>query len=390
MSAHVQDPVASAGPKEASVAAAVAVLATDMPVLARNLALGLIAAIAVAFALQWGQRFFVPLVFSVIVAYTLNPLVVWLERIRVPRSFGAAIVLMSLLSGAGLVAYSLNGQFQAILVSLPDAGHQISKAILANDDGQPSTIQQMQAAATEIETATKGQGRARVGAARAPSATPNGPGFNLHEWLWAGSLGALEWIGQATMVIFLVFFLLLSGDSFKRKLVKMTPLLSSKKITVRILDDINSSIQSYMLMLVVTNVLLSLALWAVFRWAGLENAGAWAVAAGWLHVVPYFGSLIIALATGLTAFIQFESVSKGLLVAGSSLVVATIVGTLITTWMTGRIAKMNPAAIFIGLLFWGWLWGFWGLLLGVPIIVMLRVFCEHLQVMEPVASLLGE
>ncbi|WP_241673277.1 AI-2E family transporter [Lacisediminimonas profundi] len=369
---------------------------SGIPVIARSVALGIMASIAVVFALQWGQRFFIPLVFSIVVAYTLNPVVVWLERLRIPRILGTAIVLTSLIGGAGVVAHSLREEFQSILVSLPNAAHQISKAIVANDDGQPSTIEQMQAAATEIERATNGTTAApatRSGSRAAVSAAPVAPAatqFSLRDWLWAGSLGALEFAGQATMVVFLVFFLLLSGDSFKRKLVKITPLLSSKKITVRILDDINKSIQNYMFMLLVTNMLLSLLLWVAFRWAGLENAGAWAVAAGWLHIIPYFGSIIVASATGLSAFIQFGSLSQTLLVSGISLAVATLVGTFITTWMTGRMAKMNPAAVFIGLLFWGWLWGVWGLLLGVPIIVMVRVVSEHLQMMMPIAELLGE
>jgi predicted PurR-regulated permease PerM len=193
------------------------------------------------------------------------------------------------------------------------------------------------------------------------------------------------------MVIFLVFFLLLSGDTFKRKLVKLTgPSLSNKKVTVNILEDINKSIQSYMFMLLVTNVLLSLLMWMALRWIGLENAGAWAVAAGFLHIIPYFGPLLIAVATGLTAFMQFDSFSKMLLVSATSLAIATLVGTFVTTWMTGRIAKMNAAAVFIVLLFWGWLWGVWGMLLGIPIIVMVKVAAEHIDGMQPVAELLGE
>jgi predicted PurR-regulated permease PerM len=193
------------------------------------------------------------------------------------------------------------------------------------------------------------------------------------------------------MVIFLVFFLLLSGDQFKRKLVKITgPSLSSQKITVHILDAINKSIQRYMFMLLVTNMLLALLLWIVFRWIGLENAGAWAVVAGCLHIIPYFGPLIIAVTTGLTAFMQFGSLPKMFLVSGSSLGLAMLVGTFITAWMTGRIAKMNATAVFVGLLFWGWLWGIWGLLLGIPIIVMVRVVSEHVEGMQTVAELLSE
>src|SRR4029450_2955878 len=92
------------------------------------------------------------------------------------------------------------------------------------------------------------------------------------------------------MVIFLAFFLLLGGDTFKRKLVRLTgPSLSNKKITVKILDDINGSIQKYLFMLLLTNALLAALAWIVFRWTGLENAGAWAVASGVLHVIPYLG-----------------------------------------------------------------------------------------------------
>jgi len=97
-------------------------------------------------------------------------------------------------------------------------------------------------------------------------------------------------LGQAIMVLFLTFFLLVGGDTFKRKLVRLTgPSLSNKKITVQILDDINDSIQKYMFMMLATNVLVGLLVWFAFAWIGLENAGAWAVAAGFLHVIPYLG-----------------------------------------------------------------------------------------------------
>jgi predicted PurR-regulated permease PerM len=362
-----------------------------IPVNARGIALAILATVAFVFALQWAQNFFIPLVFSILISYTLTPVVAWLERIKIPRIVGTSLVLITLLCGAAAVANSLRTEFQSILVRLPDATQQISRAIAKMQDGQPSTMQQMQTAATEIEKATNQATGIRPGSRQVPVSAAAHPAFKIQDWLWAGSMGAAGFIGQLTMVVFLIFFLLLSGDSFKRKLVKITgPSLSSKKITVHILDDINKSIQSYMFMLLVTNMLLALLLWIAFRWMGLENAGAWAVAAGCLHIIPYFGPLIIAVATGLTAFMQFGSLSKMFLVSGSSLLVAMLVGTFITTWMTGRIAKMNAAAVFIGLLFWGWLWGIWGLLLGIPIIVMLRVVSEHVDGMQSVAELLGE
>jgi predicted PurR-regulated permease PerM len=159
---------------------------------------------------------------------------------------------------------------------------------------------------------------------------------------------------------------------------------------VHILDDINNSIQSYMFMLLVTNALVGILTWAAFTWLGLENAGAWAVAASLLHIIPYFGPVITAAATGMAAFMQFDSISPALQVAGASMVIATIIGILVTTWMTGRFAKMNTAAVFIALLFWTWLWGVWGMLLSIPLIVIVRVVSQHIEQLHPVAELLGD
>ena len=363
-----------------------------IPPVPRGVALTIIATVALVFALQWAKNFFIPIIFSILISYTLTPVVIWLERIKVPRIVGIGLILLTIFGGTAAVVDSLHTEFQLIAQRLPDAAHQITTAISKAQGGQQSTMQKMQAVATEIEKATAPETGAIPGAKRIPAPIVIArPAFKLQDWLWAGSMSAAEFLGQATMVVFLVFFLLLSGDSFKRKLVKITgPSLTSKKITVNILDDINKSIQSYMFMLLVTNILLGALLWAVFRWIGLENAGAWAVAGACLHIIPYFGPMIIALATGLTAFMQFQSLSKMFLVSGASLLVAVLVGTFITTWMTGRIAKMNAAAVFIGLFFWGWLWGIWGLLLGIPIIVMVRVIAEHIDGWQPVAELLGE
>lgn len=363
-----------------------------IPPVSRGVALTIIATVALVFALQWAENFFIPVIFSILISYTLAPVVGWMERLKVPRIAGVGLILLTLFGGSAAVVDSLHTEFQLIVKRLPEAAQQITTAISKAQGGQQGTMQKMQAVATEIEKATAQETSVTPGAKRLPAPIVIArPAFKLQEWLWAGSMSAAEFLGQATMVLFLVFFLLLSGDSFKRKLVKITgPSLASKKITVHILDDINKSIQSYMFMLLVTNILLGVLLWAAFRWIGLENAGAWAVAGACLHIIPYFGPMIIALATGLTAFMQFQSLSKMFLVSGASLLVAVLVGTFITTWMTGRIAKMNAVAVFIGLLFWGWVWGIWGLLLGIPIIVMVRVIAEHIEGWQPVAELLGE
>jgi predicted PurR-regulated permease PerM len=360
------------------------------PVDARGLALAVLATLAFIFALQWAQKFLVPVLFGILIAYTLNPLVAWLERIKIPRLIGASLVMLSILGGSAAIGNTLYVEYQSILEKLPAVSHKISHILNKSSNGRPNAIQKIQTAATEIEKATSSATGAPVAPTRKVE-VPETPEFKVKDWLWAGSLSATGFVMNVVMVIFLVYFLLLSGDTFKRKLVRLTgPSMSRKKITVHILDDINKSIQSYMFMLLLTNVLLAILMWIALRLIGMQNSGAWALAAGLFHVIPYFGPLLITISTGVAAFMQFESASMGILVACVSLAIATLVGTLVTTWMTGRITKMNAPAVFISLLFWGWLWGIWGLLLGIPIIVIVKVISTHVEGLLPVTELLGE
>ena len=356
----------------------------------RGLAVAIVTTVVVVFALQWAEKFFIPLLLGIIIAYTLNPLVVWLERIRIPRVVGTSLVMLVVLGGSAFVTISLRGQIQTILDQLPGAASKLSSALSSMREGQPNTMQKVQSAAREIDKATSQA--ADIHSTPKPPATHiviDQPTFKLGDFLMAGSIGLFGFISQVTMVVILVFFLLLAGDTFKRKLVRLTgPSLSDKKITVHILDDIDVSIQRYMFTLLVANVLLALLTWTAFRWIGLDNAGGWAIAAGVLHVIPYLGPALIAVATGMVGFMQFDSFWMALVVSGSSLAIATFVGIFVVTWMTGQIAKMNAVAVFISLLFWGWLWGIWGLLLAIPIIGIVKVVSQHIEELHPLAELL--
>jgi predicted PurR-regulated permease PerM len=366
--------------------------AARMPVDARGLALGILAALALVFTLWWAQAFVVPLLLGVVVSYTLNPLVAWLEAIRIPRVVGTVIVMAGVVSALILGTYSLRGQMQTIVDQLPAAAAKFTAGLARMNISQLGNMQSMQNAATEVERAAT-QAATGPAAPRQPAThvIVDQPAFKLGSFLWHSSMGALGAVGQAAMVVFLVFFLLVGGDTFKRKLVRLTgPSLSKKKITVNILNDINGSIQKYMLMLLTTNLLVGLLSWIAFRWIGLENAGAWAAAAGLLHIIPYLGPGVTAVAAGMAAFMQFESLGVALLVTGASLAIAVVVGTFVTTWMTGRIANMNSAAVFISLLFWGWMWGVWGMLLSIPVIVIVKVVAQHVEQLHPLAELLGD
>ena len=132
------------------------------------------------------------------------------------------------------------------------------------------------------------------------------------------------------------------------------------------LDEINAQMQRYLLVQLVASIAVGLATGAAFALMGLKHAAVWGVAAGVLNLVPYVGSIVVTGAAALVAFLQFGEADMALVVAGSSLLINTVEGYLLVPWATSKASSMNPVAVFIGVLAWGWLWGVWGLLLGIP------------------------
>ncbi len=362
------------------------------PVQVRNVALIIISSIAVIFALDWAQSFIITVLLGGLLAYALNPLVIKLESIKVHRVIGASLIVIALVAGIIFSGYALRGQVQSIISILPEAAVKLTSGFAVKRGDPLTNMQKVQIAANQVETAASSvENNIKTKKKPVMRVVLEEPKFKIGDFLWRSSLGVFGFIAEAITMIFLAYFFLLSGDIFKRKLVKITgPSLTRKKITVNILMDINSSIQGYMFMLLITNIIVGVLSWMAFRALELENAGAWAVAAGFLHIVPYFGPVATAAATGMAAYMQFDSLLMAVTVAGASIVIATVVGVFITTWMTGRIAKMNSAAVFIALIFFSWLWGLWGMLLGIPVIVILKVICEHIEHLQPIAELLGE
>jgi predicted PurR-regulated permease PerM len=204
-------------------------------------------------------------------------------------------------------------------------------------------------------------------------------------------VGLLSAAGQLTLVVFLTYFALSSGDTFRRKLVKITgPSLQKKKITVHVLDDITGHIERYLLVQIFTSALVGVATGLSFWALGFDNAAVWGIVAAVCNLIPYLGSVIVLSAAALVAFLQFNTIQMALLIGGISLLIHTLVGSLMVPWLTSRSSRMNPVAVFVGVIFWGWLWGIWGLLLGIPIMMVIKAVCEHVEDLQPFGELLGD
>ena len=214
--------------------------------------------------------------------------------------------------------------------------------------------------------------------------------FNIKNYLWTGTVGLMTLIGQVTVVVFLTYFLMLSGDTFRRKLIKLAgPSLTRKKVTLQALHEISGQIQRYLQVQLLTSLLVGILTGLALLALGLDNAAVWGVVAGVLNMVPYVGSLITAAASALVAFLQFGSINMALAVGSASVVIHTLVGNLLTPWLTSRASRLSPVAVFMGLLVWGWLWGVWGLLLGIPILMIVKSVCDRIEDLKPIGEFLG-
>ncbi|MGE8671748.1 MAG: AI-2E family transporter [Achromobacter kerstersii] len=350
---------------------------------ARGACLTTLTVLAVLFSLKLAQEFIVPVVMAIVVAYALDPAVTLMERARLPRAVGILVLMGVMAIGLTGLVYATQSQVGSIVQALPEISAKLSRTLSGFTSGDGSIMERVKGAASVLQdTGGIPPGR-QVVVAKSDS--------GLSDILLWGSKGLAAFLGQATMGVFLVFFLLLSGNAFKRKFVKVAgKTLSQKKISVHMLDQINSAIHRYMAMMLVTNLVLGLLSWGVFRLLGLENAATWAVVAGALHIIPYFGPLLTAVATGIAALVQFGELGPALAVAGSSVAIALLIGVVVTTWMSGRIARMNAVAVFMMLLLFTWLWGIWGTLLSVPIAFIAKVVADHIEGLEAVSEFLGE
>ena len=359
----------------------------------RSVTLVVLTVLAVLAMLRWASGFFIPLMLGLVFSYALSPVVDWLARRRIPRAISAGVLILAILGGMGGAIYSLSDDANALVVSLPEAARKLRDGMRKQARAPDTTLETVQKAAAELQKAADeagGSGAAGTSQRNVARVIVEKPRFDLREYLWTGTLGLVSIAAQIVLVTFMTYFMLVSGDTFRRKLVKITgPGLAEKKLTVQALDEINAQMQRYLLVQVLASVGVGLATGIAFAILGLKHAAVWGVAAGVLNLVPYIGSIAVTGAAALVAFLQFGTLNMALLIGGVSLFINTIEGYLLVPWATSRASRMNPVAVFIGVLAWGWLWGVWGLLLGIPILMAVKAICDRVDHLKPVGELLG-
>ncbi len=346
-----------------------------------------LAVLACIAAAKLAQDFVLPVVLGIFGAYALRPVVNALRRLRIPESVAAVLVialLAALLAGG---AYALREQATSALADLPSAAHTLRMRLrdLATSSGRSPIVHVKEAAAELKKAATEVSGEP---AAPVPVATP---GPDLVDRLATNGVNALGVLSTIGVAMTITLFLLASGDTFRRKLLHVAAhSLAERRITVQILDEIDHQIQRYLLVTTVTNVALGFALWGAFAALGIERPALWATISAILHFIPYVGIVLVLAVMGTVGMLQFGTLGMVVAVLGATAVLAALIGLFLQNWLQGRASNMNPVAVFVAVLFFGWLWGGWGLLLGAPLIAIVRSIASRIQALAPLHEFLSD
>jgi len=355
----------------------------------RTTVLVVIALVVVLAAIRIAESFFIPLVISVFLTYALSPLVARLEAWRVPRTLGAALVMFAFVALCGAAVYRAGSDAVDLLELLPQAVEKVRVSFTQWQRDGATPLQHVQETAAELEKlAVAAQ---PPSASRAPKlAPPAAPTLDIRSLVVVGTGSAIIAAGQIVSVLFLTFFLLAAGHLFRHKLMQVVgPSFERRKITLRILDDMHQVNQHYFAVVLVVNLAVGLATGIAMYAIGVDRALVWGVAGAILHTIPYLGAAALAAAAGLAAYVQLGSAISALEAIGLVLAIAGALGVGLQTWLMGRAGRMNTPAVFVSLLFWGMLWGLWGLLLAVPIMVAVNTACDHIESLHHWGALLG-
>lgn len=354
---------------------------------AGELALVVLAIVAVVAGAKAAEAFLIPVTAGILIAFALKPLVNGLEHLRIPRPVGATFVLVALTGlfvGAGTL---VRDDTASALAELPDAARKLRIAARETARKPENPIGHMRAAAAELN-------RAADEAVGTPHpATPPLAGTTvgaLQAWSAAQPSRVFTAVADLGLAALLALFLLAAGDTFRRKIVQLVgPTLSARRVTVEILDEIDTQVQRYLLVMLVTNVLIAIGIWLLLMAVGMERAAMWGAIAGVLHIIPYAGTALTTLAIGIAAFLQFGSLGAAAATGAAVLLLSVAIGVGLVTWLQGRASHMSAVAVFVALLFFGWLWGAWGLLLGAPLVAIFKTIADRVPALAPFGALLG-
>ena len=342
---------------------------------ARHVALIGLFLLAVFYTLHLAQDFFLPIVLAILLDFLLSPVVRTLRKIGIAEPLGAGIVMLGLLAVLVVGVYRLSGPAAEYIALAPESIETVQRKL----QSMRGSVEQVTEAAEQVERAAAG------GEAETPQVEIKGP--SLTKQVFGGTAGFLS---AAAVVIFLTYFLLAVGDLFLQKLVGVLPQFGDKKVAVTIARETEAQISLYLFTTTLINAGVGIVTGFAMYLLGMPNPILWGVVAAVLNFVPYVGAVANTILLALAAFVTFEDTGRALLVPGTFLALNLIESNLVTPMIYGNRMKLNTVALFIGLVFWWYIWGIPGAILAVPIMATLKIACDHIESLSPIGEFLGK
>ena len=360
-----------------------------MTVRVRGSAVGLLAVAGTIFVLREGEAVFVPILVSVLLAYALEPFVAALRRLRLPRALAVVFLYVAIATSALSLARVARSQANRFIDDLPATIRAVQTTLAkAPRSDPPGPFEHLQRAAGEVQaTINAAAVPVAAGVTRVSDDTPH---FDVRDSVVDAGRKAVAIAGRLSIIGLLTFLLLVTGDFYKRKLALLAGRRrEDRRVTIEVIRTIDHQIERHLIVRILISVIVGTFTGVGLWWVGLAHAAVWGVLAGVLNTLPFIGpSVAVALIT-CAAFLQFHKIEPTATAGGISALVAVLEGNLVSPWLTGHAGELNTVAVFVSVLFWGWMWGIWGLVLAVPIMVSIKAAADHIDGLQPVGELLS-
>jgi predicted PurR-regulated permease PerM len=342
--------------------------------LMRSLMIGIFIFMAI-YALYFGRAFFMPVILAFLLALTLTPIVRTLRKHGVPDVISATLLVIISVCVAATAGYLLSGPVIDLINNASSIGQQLTERLAH----LRRPFEKIMDISHQIEGLTQtGQEPGTQKVVLAQSGLVSQAAGNV-----------LSAATSITIVFVLSLFLLASGTMFYEKIVQSFATMSEKKRALRVVYDVEREISRYLLTVAIINAglgaVISLGLWGI----GMPTPLLWGAVAALLNFLPYIGALMTILLVAIIALISFDTITYALLAPAFVFLCDIVEGQFVTPTVVGRRLEINAVAVFIAIAFWSWLWGVVGALIAVPLLVVIKVFCDHFEGLSHVGNFLA-
>ncbi|CAN7639751.1 AI-2E family transporter [Neorhizobium sp. LjRoot104] len=312
--------------------------------------------------LSLGKDFFVPIVLAFLLALVFSPIRRFFDGFGIPPALTSILIVSILVMGLVAIVGAIIVPVSGYLESLPRIEEDLQLKLAGLSEALSGAFEASRRLADLVKNHAANVQQVEL--------RGNGP-------LTSAALIVPAMLAQTLLTLILLLFLLASGDLFYEKLVEAMPTVQDKRRAMQIANDIERNLSRYLLTITAINASLAVVMATLLWLIGMPNAVLFGVIAFVCNFVPYLGPLASLLAGTAVALISFDGVGFAAIVAMTYLVVMTFEGQIVTPYFIGRRLRLNTVVVLIAVSFWAWLWSIIGMLLAVPLLVTLNVFCNH-------------